>query len=80
MKQLRRFFLHFLSPWVPRKAGQGRNSQKCEKSEDHCTLVYTLVLHLAELQLPCNPSNTVILHINMVHQAVSPVCILPLAV
>jgi hypothetical protein len=35
------FFKHFLNFWVPRKRGKVRNSQKYEKSENHCTLLST---------------------------------------
>jgi hypothetical protein len=40
--KLKKFFCHFLNPWTLRVSGMGCYTSKCEKSQNHCTLLYSL--------------------------------------
>jgi hypothetical protein len=37
--KLKIFFCHFLNPWALRVSGMGGYTSKCEKSQNHCTLM-----------------------------------------
>ncbi len=40
--KLKNFFGQFPNPWALRVSGMGGYTSKCEKSQNHCTLVYSL--------------------------------------
>jgi hypothetical protein len=39
--KLKNFFGQFPNPWALRVSGMGGYTSKCEKSKNHCTLLYT---------------------------------------
>ncbi len=41
--QLKIFFCQFPNPWTLRVSGMGCYTSKCEKSQNHCTLMYSTV-------------------------------------
>jgi hypothetical protein len=40
---LKNFFCQFPNPWALRVSGMGCYTSKCEKSQNHCTLIYNSV-------------------------------------
>jgi hypothetical protein len=40
--KLKIFFCQFPNPWALRVSGMGGYSSKCEKSKNHCTLMYSM--------------------------------------
>jgi hypothetical protein len=40
MDELVNFFCQFPNPWALRVSGMGCYTSKCEKSQNHCTLMY----------------------------------------
>ncbi len=38
------FFCHFPNPWTLRVSGMGGYTSKCEKSQNHCTLLHSHIL------------------------------------
>ncbi len=40
--KLKIFFCQFPNPWALRVSGMGCYTSKCEKSQNHCTLIHTL--------------------------------------
>ncbi len=56
MDEVEHFFWQFPNPWALRVSGMGCYTSKCEKSQNHCTLLH--ILHHAcvgvdEQQEPC---------------------------
>jgi hypothetical protein len=43
MDEVEIFFCQFPNPWVLRVSGMGCYTSKCEKSQNHCTLLYKTV-------------------------------------
>jgi hypothetical protein len=41
--KLKNFFSQFPNPWALRVSGMGGYTSKCEKSKNHCTLLYMLL-------------------------------------
>jgi hypothetical protein len=39
MDEVENFFCQFPNPWALRVSGMGCNTSKCEKSQNHCTLI-----------------------------------------
>jgi hypothetical protein len=48
MDEVENFFCQFPNPWALRVSGMGGYISKCEKSQNHCTLIYSLVLECAK--------------------------------
>jgi hypothetical protein len=44
--KLKNFFCKFPNPWALRVSGMGGYTSKCEKSQNHCTLLKVVLLHL----------------------------------
>ncbi len=42
MDEFEFFFCQFPNPWALRVSGMGGYTSKCEKSQNHCTLIYSL--------------------------------------
>ncbi len=40
MDEVENFFCQFPNPWALRVSGMGGYTSKCEKSQNHCTLMY----------------------------------------
>ncbi len=40
MDEVKDFFCQFPNPWAFRVSGMGGYTSKCEKSKNHCTLLY----------------------------------------
>jgi hypothetical protein len=40
MDEVKKFFCHFPNPWALRVSGMGCYTSKCEKSQNHCTLMH----------------------------------------
>jgi hypothetical protein len=45
MDEVENFFCQFPNPWALRVSGMGGYTSKCEKSQNHCTLMYIVILH-----------------------------------
>ncbi len=43
--KLKIFFCQFPNPWALRVSGMGGYTSKCEKSKNHCTLLYSILIH-----------------------------------
>ena len=41
MDEVENFFGQFTNPWTLRVSGMGCFTSKCEKSQNHCTLIYS---------------------------------------
>jgi hypothetical protein len=51
--KLKEFFCQFLNPWALRVSGMGGYTSKCEKSQNHCTLMYSLIDVNTALEATC---------------------------
>jgi hypothetical protein len=57
--KLKFFFCQFPNPWALRVSGMGGYTSKCEKSQNHCTLIdmlrYENVKNVMPAKVPCKP-------------------------
>ncbi len=46
MHEVENFFCQFPNPWTVRVSGMDCYTSKCEKSQNHCTLIHSIMRYL----------------------------------